>query len=248
MPSRAPVRIVEVGDCHRRRGTHDLGIVELTCSRIAAGDEKPAHRVNQPRPRAALATAEVARVLMQQRRENGLCRQIFDREISIGGAEPFGVALHALSEGRIRVARLANSRKDPSLEEYSSICRIIPRNREFSARGQLLCSFRRVVGCPVICEEPKNALILLGRCRSGLLHRCGCRRRILLRTNVKSGGSQYRNPPQRQAMHSSSFLRTIGCSHYSLGLFCWPISFKDLRGWMTWLRLFLASNSLRFTI
>jgi hypothetical protein len=109
IPDGAAVRVVSVRDSQGRSRAANLRKIELISPGIRARDEKPAHRVTQSGPRCALAPAEVARVLAQERRENAFCRQVFYCEITVSRAKPLGVARDPLPEGRIRIGSLSES-------------------------------------------------------------------------------------------------------------------------------------------
>src|SRR5215471_17154968 len=77
------VRVIRIGDRHRRRVACDFGEVELRSAGIALGDENSAHCVADAGEPTARSAPEVARILMEYSGEDGLGHVIADQEIAI---------------------------------------------------------------------------------------------------------------------------------------------------------------------
>src|SRR6516225_11648624 len=99
------------GDCGRQRSTHDFGVIELILARIRAGNEISAHSVPTTMCKASLPQLEIARILVQQGRQDRAGREVLDRTIGKRCRESLSVALPALSESRFTVLGLTDGRQ-----------------------------------------------------------------------------------------------------------------------------------------
>ena len=93
-------RIVEVRDAGSRRVAQDFRVVECVAAGIAAGDQHPGHGVTHAGASGARAFSEVSRILVEERREDGLGEIVSNGLVCVGGSETAGIAFSALAERR----------------------------------------------------------------------------------------------------------------------------------------------------
>ena len=106
------VGIVSIGNRDPSGVPDDLGVIELSASRIGVGPEDLAGGVSEPGPSAPLALTEVARVLVKQDGEYTLGHVVADDKVAIGRAEISAESGPALAEGAIRIRRLGFGSED----------------------------------------------------------------------------------------------------------------------------------------
>jgi hypothetical protein len=130
----AVVVVVNVRHHHGGGVAKDFRVVKLCATRIAMRPEDLAHRVAKPGPPAALPTAKVSRVLVQDYREDAFGHVIPDNKVGVGSAEVLRISFNTLPERTITVAELALARKCRGECECATVEGVLSGNSELLAR------------------------------------------------------------------------------------------------------------------
>src|ERR1700677_4886169 len=135
-------RMIRVGRDRRGDGaTENFGKVELAVTRIAAGDENPAHRVPGAMSEAPVGHLVETRILAQHRGQNCGGPEVLDGAVSESGSVALGITLQALPVSRFAIFRLADPGENSVPREFDIGERTTGHNLEFlfgGKRGNLI--------------------------------------------------------------------------------------------------------------
>ena len=100
--------MVGIGDTGGYGVADDFGVVELEFAAVGAGNEDATYGIFRAMPGGAGAELEVARVLMEERGEDGSGHEGADAGVGEGCGVAFAVTLETLAVGRLTVVGLAH--------------------------------------------------------------------------------------------------------------------------------------------
>ena len=98
-----------------------MGVVELALAVVSAADEGGGEGVPGPRGDASGALIEVARVLVEDRGENGCAEHAADEDVAVVGAVTLGITFGSLAIIGVGVAGLLDAGEEAGGEEGDGI-------------------------------------------------------------------------------------------------------------------------------
>ena len=102
-------RVVEIGEAAGGEASEDAGVIWLPMLVVAFADEEGSDGVKDAGARAAGSFVEVARILFEERGEDGAADEGIGGVVKVIGSEAFGVALCALSVASVVVGGLLDA-------------------------------------------------------------------------------------------------------------------------------------------
>ncbi len=130
-PERPGAGMVCIGDGCGRATSEDFGEVELSLTRVRAGDQNPQASVRDPVEKPSFSQLVVPRVLSQHRREDGGGHEVLDRVVGKRQGVAFTIAFKPLPEGGVRVASLVDSCFEAEEREFEGVKRPLRHQLEF---------------------------------------------------------------------------------------------------------------------
>jgi hypothetical protein len=156
--------MVGVRNSSRDRGAQNLGVIELSFATIAPRDKDPAYGILCSVPYPAASELEIARVLVQDRREHGGRHKRSNSSVGKQRDITLSVTLQTLPIRRVAVSSLPHQR-EPSNERNRHRIRHCFRSKlEFALRREAI-ELVQVFDEHVVRQDPEEPLVFWGQLR-----------------------------------------------------------------------------------
>src|SRR5208337_1812309 len=151
--------MVGVGKRCRNCTACQLGVVELPLPGVAASDKDLQCGVTSTAPEPPFTQLVVARILVEQRREDAAYHEVLDGGVGVSGPVALCIALKALSEAGISIFSLIDARENAYVRELDGVEHSQGHQLEFlpgRERRDLFAILHR----QVVWQGPEKAVIL----------------------------------------------------------------------------------------